>query len=185
LNNETRSTNPYAPPTASVGDVQVEGEAEPAGRGVRFGAYLLDALIAAVFTYVPFFALGGASLFSQAMQAQQADPTDPTAAFAIYSGLPGLGLFIGFIAWIAVTLKFVLANRQTIAKKLLGIKVTRSDGSQIGIGRLFWLRNFVPGIIAVVPFVGILFVLVDALMIFGATRQCLHDRIADSIVVRA
>jgi hypothetical protein len=33
--------------------------------------------------------------------------------------------------------------------------------------------------------VGIVYELIDALMIYGESRQCLHDRIADTIVVKA
>jgi uncharacterized RDD family membrane protein YckC len=33
--------------------------------------------------------------------------------------------------------------------------------------------------------VGYVYPLIDTLMIFGESRQCLHDRIADTIVVKA
>ena len=72
-------------------------------------------------------------------------------------------------------------NGQSIGKKLLGIKVVRSDGSAVSLARLIWLRNVVNWVIHVVPFYG----LVDSLFIFGESRQCLHDKIADTIVVKA
>jgi len=64
---------------------------------------------------------------------------------------------------------------------MLGIKVVRSDGTSIPLGRIFWLRNFLNALISIVPFYG----LIDALFIFGESRQCLHDKLADTIVVRA
>jgi uncharacterized RDD family membrane protein YckC len=51
----------------------------------------------------------------------------------------------------------------------------------VSFSRLFWLRNFVTWIISLVPLFGI----VDSLFIFGESRQCLHDKIADTIVVVA
>ena len=72
-------------------------------------------------------------------------------------------------------------NSQSIAKKLLRIKVVRSDGSPVSLGRYFWLRNVVNMMIGIVPLYGF----VDALFIFGEARQCLHDKIADTIVVNA
>ena len=72
-------------------------------------------------------------------------------------------------------------NGQSIAKKLLGIKVVRTDGSPVSLGRLFLLRNVVNGIISLVPLYGF----VDALFIFGESRQCLHDRIAGTVVLKA
>ena len=38
-------------------------------------------------------------------------------------------------------------------------------------------------VIASVPLVGSLYALVDALLIFRSSRKCLHDTIADTIVV--
>jgi uncharacterized RDD family membrane protein YckC len=45
-------------------------------------------------------------------------------------------------------------NAQTFGKKILKIKVARTDGSRATLGRIFWLRNFVNALIGVVPFVG-------------------------------
>jgi uncharacterized RDD family membrane protein YckC len=84
-----------------------------------------------------------------------------------------------------VTIWLVKRNGQTIGKKLLGIKVVRSNGARASLGRIFWLRNFVNGIPASIPLIGMLYTLVDHLLIFGEPRQCLHDKIADTIVVNA
>jgi len=59
--------------------------------------------------------------------------------------------------------------------------VVRSDGSPVSLGRIFWLRNFVNGLLGIIgPYQ-----LVDWLFIFGESRQCLHDKLADTIVIRA
>jgi len=75
----------------------------------------------------------------------------------------------------------VSRNGQSIAKKMLGIKVVRSNGSPASLGRVFWLRNFVNLLLGIIPLYG----LVDALLIFGEPRQCVHDKIADTIVIKA
>ena len=51
----------------------------------------------------------------------------------------------------------------------------------ITLGRLFWLRNVVNGALAIIPLYG----LIDVLFIFAEQRQCLHDKLADTIVVKA
>jgi uncharacterized RDD family membrane protein YckC len=68
-----------------------------------------------------------------------------------------------------------------MAKKLLNIKVVRSNGEAASVGRIFWLRNIVNGLISIVPLYG----LIDALFIFSESRQCLHDKLADTIVIKA
>jgi uncharacterized RDD family membrane protein YckC len=88
---------------------------------------------------------------------------------------------VGAIAWAWITLLLVSRYGQTMAKRLLEIKVVRSDGSQASLGRIFWLRNVVNRLLGVIP----LYSLVDVLWIFGEKRQCLHDLIADTIVVKA
>ena len=92
---------------------------------------------------------------------------------------------VAFSAWAAITARLVWTNGQTIAKRMVGIKVVRKDGSRASFARIFWLRNVVNSIPNLIPFVSDVYVLVDSVLIFGATRQCLHDRIADTIVVRA
>jgi uncharacterized RDD family membrane protein YckC len=88
---------------------------------------------------------------------------------------------MGFIAWAWITLLLVARYGQTIAKRMLDIKVVRSDGSQASLGRIFWLRNVVNTLLGVIPLCSI----IDPLFIFGERRRCIHDLIADTIVVKA
>ena len=88
---------------------------------------------------------------------------------------------VGFVIWCWFTIRNLVRNGQSIAKKMLAIKVVRRDGSPVSLGRLFWLRNAIVGVLGVIP----LFSIIDALFIFGESRQCIHDKIADTIVVLA
>jgi uncharacterized RDD family membrane protein YckC len=78
----------------------------------------------------------------------------------------------------------VMANGQSIGKRMVGIKVVRTDGSRASFARIFFLRNVVNALPNLLPYVGWLYQLVDPLLIYQDSRQCLHDRIADTIVVR-
>jgi uncharacterized RDD family membrane protein YckC len=166
------TANPYAPPKGAVRDVDSLESQEPADRFVRLAAAILDGIIAAAMIYLPamlvLIVMGGTIDPNQ-----QPDET----AVAIAGGLA----LIGAIVWIWLTILYVARNGQTIAKKMLSIKVVRSDGSKASLGRIWWLRNFVNGLLGIIP----LYSLIDALFIFGEQRQCLHDKIADTIVVRA
>ena len=85
----------------------------------------------------------------------------------------------GDFLWL--TVRQLQATGQSLGKKYCGIKVVRSDGSPVTLGRVVWLRNVVNWLISFVPLYGF----VDVLFIFGESRQCLHDRIADTTVVKA
>jgi len=64
---------------------------------------------------------------------------------------------------------------------MLGIRVVRTDGSPASLGRVIWLRNILNSVLGIVPLYG----LIDSLFIFAESRQCLHDKIADTIVIKA
>lgn len=165
--------NPYAPPRAVVADVVRAPGIVHADRGTRLGAVLLDGLILAGMTAVPMVVV---ILAASAVAGAQPGSGGGT----IMAVAPVLGL-IGVIVWLWLTVKYVKENGQTIAKRVLGIKVIRADGSPASLGRIFWLRNVVNGLLGVIPLYG----LIEVLFIFGDGRQCLHDKIADTIVVRA
>jgi uncharacterized RDD family membrane protein YckC len=168
------TTNPYAPPQAAVKDVrEPDATSEAAGRGTRLVAFILDGIAAAALIYVPLaigVAMNGRPLIVNAR-------FNTLAIIGPGSWLPLLGL----VAWVWLTILFVSRNGQTIGKKLLGIKVVRSDGSKASLGRIFWLRNVVNAVLGFIPLYGI----VDLLLIFGEARQCVHDKIADTIVIKA
>jgi len=86
---------------------------------------------------------------------------------------------------LAIDLTLLARNGQTIGKKLLGIKVVRVDGSPVSLYRVFFLRYVCNTILTLVPFFGSLYSVVDSLMIFSESRRTVHDRIADTIVIKA
>lgn len=172
MNASSQPNNPYAPPTAEVSDATSDVAADPADRGTRFGAAIVDGLIS--------FAVALPLGVSVGLNWQS--PSEWSQALFGVAGLITLALAI---AWIAYTIHLVSKNGQTIGKKLLGIKVVRSDGTKATLGRIFWLRNVVNAIPSMIPFVGYFYSLADHLWIFGDRRQCLHDKIADTIVVKA
>jgi len=164
-------TNPYAPPQAAVHDIADAREAsEAADRGTRLGASILDGLIAGGLVYLPFL-LGMLLVTPLAGNDKGAAITSAAAILALF----------GAVFWAVLTYRYVKANGQTVGKKLLGIKVVRRDGSPASVGRIFWLRNIVNGLLGIIPLYGI----IDVLFIFSESRQCLHDKLADTIVIKA
>jgi uncharacterized RDD family membrane protein YckC len=150
-----------------------EERQELAGRLVRLLASILDGIIAGLMIYAPAAIVMAATgrLFDQ--PGDELDPGLLTVPIAL--------CVIGAIAWAWITILLVARYGQTMGKRLLEIRVVRSDGSQASLGRVFWLRNVVNWLLSVIPLYGI----VDLLFIFGQRRQCIHDLIADTIVVKA
>ena len=173
MNTPSNQANPYAPPQAEVRDTVAQGEAELAGRGERLGAAILDGLIGGVVVGAPLFI--GADF-------------DAISAGGLWNAFSSTGMIlagIGALILIGITAYLVYKNGQTIGKKIVGIKVVRSDFSRASVARIFWLRNFVNGIPGAIPYLGNVYGLVDHLFIFGERRQCVHDKIADTVVIKA
>ena len=165
--------NPYTPPQTAVSDIVASGSMTKADRGTRLGATLLDSVLMSAMIYLPL--VFGGVLHGIAAAGQR--NLNVAALFGVW----GMAAVAGFVVWCVLNLIFVARNGQSVGKKMLGIKVVRSDGSRASLGRIFWLRNVVNGLLALVPFYGF----VDALFIFGEAQQCVHDKLADTIVIKA
>ncbi|HEV8695848.1 MAG TPA: RDD family protein [Lysobacter sp.] len=163
--------NPYAAPSAPLMPdllpLPSTSRPELAGRGQRLLAQILDRLLYLV-CVVPFF-------IAAVMQ------TGPGMG-----GVAGLALLLCVVAALGLfiyNLVLLKDRGQTLGKRWLGIRIVRSDGSDAELGRIFGLRMFLPWLIAAL--IGPLFALPDALCIFGNEKRCLHDLMADTIVVVA
>src|SRR5215469_12630229 len=123
--------NPYAPPAARVQDVaETTGPGSLADRGTRLGAFIIDALILGLVEGpVLWFGIG------RLMNLAAAGGTDfndrLTLLRTFYVGNPGMP-FTGllFLLWAIITIVFVSRYGQSIGKRILGIKVVRTDGSK-------------------------------------------------------
>jgi len=74
---------------------------------------------------------------------------------------------------------------QTPGKWLAGIKIVRRDGSALTWRRWLTHRTLPFELGSLVPMVGGLVPVVDVLFLMGKEKRCLHDIIADTMVVKA
>lgn len=162
--------NRFAPPLAHVEDVAEADTGALAGRGVRLLAVLLDALIA------------GAAFWILSRVTPLSFSPAPGVNLVRFLAVNGL---VGFIIFIVLH-GYLLATRgQTIGKLLLKVRIVRSDGSRASLLRILGLRFLPTTVISLIPLIGGLYAVVDSLLIFRESRRCLHDNIADTIVVKA
>jgi uncharacterized RDD family membrane protein YckC len=171
--------NPFAPPTAVVSDKPLESDLR-ASRGARFGAAFLDGIIAMVIVYGPLLIFGGLSTL-------QAVAATGSSRFAVYGNIAnatGGGIVIAaLVALLVINLYLLHKSGQSIGKKLVGIHITRTDGSKASLARIVFVRDLPFIILGVIPFIQLVAWFVDPLFIFGEGRRCLHDLLADTIVV--
>jgi len=176
---DTVPMNYFAPPNADVDDIAppTDDELVLAARGSRLAAALIDALAPGIF--------GGICGFSAAMvsaqhRGHQLPASLPIAALA-GCAIGGLAL----LAYFVYSAMLVYRGGQTYGKKVMGIRVARTDGERVSFARFIFLRNLPVMILGAIPFVGYIVGLADTLLIFRDSRRCLHDQIADTCVVTA
>jgi uncharacterized RDD family membrane protein YckC len=138
---------------------------EVVGFGKRLGAALIDWIVVAFFSYlvVMLLALAGAlvGMFTPG------GPLAPERLMILLAFLVGLGYFI--YGW--------ARGGATLGKNVLGLKVVRADGSNLGWGKaiLRYIGYIVSGIVLSIGFLWIN---------FDKLRQGWHDKFAGSYVVR-
>lgn len=164
--------NPYAAPVSDGGPSWGMGMEEHgilASRGSRFLGSLLDGLVF-MLALIPMFLIIGIGV-----------------------GVGGAGGDAGVLAGVTTMLCILLivgiqwylisTTGQSIAKRLLGMKIIKTNGEDVNFVSGVVLRVWVPALIGAVPAVGAFFPIIDALFIFGDEQQCLHDKIAGTKVI--
>ena len=94
--------------------------------------------------------------------------------------MPGLGgsLISLIIGWLYSAVMESGEGQATFGKRALGLKVTTTEGQRISFGQATG-RHFGKIISAIIIFIGYL------MMLWDDRKQTLHDKMADTLVVKA
>jgi uncharacterized RDD family membrane protein YckC len=153
---------------------------EPAGRGRRLAAYLLNVLVVFVVPIV-IAALVAPDAFDRPHKVLDPATGKLVAANAQATALFGAVMATGWLIAMLANGILLGLRKQSLGKLLVGIEVRRRDGSRAGFWRLFGLRGalgFAPTFV-----IGVLAPIIDGAFIFRRDRRCVHDMVADTIVV--
>ena len=141
-----------------------------ASRWKRLGGALIDAIVNSVVA-TPILVLAGVLDFEAISEGRQMSLQQSAT-----------GALIG-IAVMLLIHGYLLATRgQTVGKLALGTRIVDASGNVPPFVKLFVLRYAVLAAVYNLPIVGSLVAVVNALMIFGKEKRCLHDLIAGTWV---
>lgn len=173
--------NPYSAPQSEIlaTNPSAGNLASPL---IRFVAVFIDGLILAPINFILV-----RLLLKPDQEAVNAAVARGDVAAAMSAATPPVYMslllsLIGVAILIAINWKF-LPNGQTIGKKLMKIQIQSRDGSLLPVNTLLTKRMLPLYIAGSIPMIGPILVLVDALCIFRAGRNTLHDDFAQSKVV--
>lgn len=88
-----------------------------------------------------------------------------------------------FATAVAVQAVLIVTTGQSVAKRLLGMRIVRDDGSPVGLWSGVILRSWIVKGATLIPYIGQLLGLIDAIFIFRDDHKCLHDDIAGTKVI--
>jgi uncharacterized RDD family membrane protein YckC len=170
----------YRPPEAPLTDAPA-APLELAERGARLGAKCVDGL--AVLGVMLGAGIIGA-IGITVVVALRGSGLDRRFGFPLAALLMGLLAFLAMVGLVIWNCIWLTRYGQTVGKRVMHIRIVRSDGSRAGLGRIFALRYLPLILMGSIPYLGLLITLADYLLIFRESRKCLHDQFADTIVVK-
>lgn len=152
--------NPYTPPVNQVEDPPIQSAVPSshnyASLGERFLGALIDGLIMTPLVLVIGMGFGETLLVA----------------------------VLGMAAYIGIQWTFWASTGQSIGKKVMKTQVVNLDGSQATAKTIAFKRYAIMGLIGNVPVAGMLVSLIGVLLIFRRDRNCLHDDIAKTRVIK-
>lgn len=170
--NLAQVSNPYAAPQADLRIQRAPEDAELASLGERLGAAIIDTIITFIVAVVPIIIFYGGWDEYIAAESQE------SYLFTFVS------TGFGFLMYVIVNGYLLAKNGQSVGKKILDIKIVRTDGRKASFVRLVAVRVLFENALLLIPVVDIWLWLINVLFIFRASRKCLHDTVADTIVIR-
>ena len=163
-------------PGASRGPRPGAGGLRLATRGSRFVASLFDGLVAIG------IAICVGMAFGVGIVASGAEVQD--AAVVALVGILTAVIYFGANAYL------IFKDGQTIGKRMVGIRVVRTNGEQVDGWRYllvrlgpWWLLSWIGEFIPVLGSMFSILWIVNVLLIFRREHNCLHDDMADTRVV--
>ncbi len=162
--------NVYSTPQSQLVDQVDDSEKPLASRWARLGASIIDSIIMMVVLVPVMYLTGG---FDGIMEGRQ-----PGFVYSF-----GIGI-LSFIVFFAINYRFLVANGQTIGKKVLEIKIVDLNGNVPAFQPQLLIRYAVYLLSGQIPVVGQIFSIVNVLFIFGKEKRCIHDLAAKTKVVQ-
>ena len=166
--------NPYS-------SYQSQGDAPPffassevlANRSTRFVAAIIDGFILGIPLGIVGLILGVIMVNMGISQGIVANLI--LSAFSLVLG-------VGFFA--LINGKLLSEQGQTWGKKIMDIRIVKNDGSRASFQDILLKRYLPIWVLGLIPVIGGLLSIVNAVLIFRENRKCLHDDIAGTKVIK-
>ena len=180
------SENPYTTPQTSPEMARYDGTqpiVELASRWARLGASLIDTIIMIVIFLPLLFTLFALGIFPGLADTgdflTNIEQSSESLIGSVVTAVLGASVYLLLNGYL------LLKSGQSIGKKALSIQIVDAETRQLlPASRVIGLRYLVTSLVAQIPMIGQLLSVIDVMFIFGQEKRCVHDLIANSIVIK-
>ena len=179
--------NPYTPPVNQVEDPPIQSAVPSSHNYATLGARFLGRLIDVLIMIPLGLVIGsGYALVSppKFIAVEKASDLFSMGATGYGYGEALLLVVLSMAAYIGIQWTFWASTGQSIGKKVMKTQVVNLDGSQASAKTIALKRYAIMSLIGNVPVAGGLVSLIGVLLIFRRDRNCLHDDIAKTRVIK-
>ena len=179
--------SPYTPPVNQVEDPPIQSAVSSSHNYASLGARFLGKLIDVLIMIPLLLVIGvGYALVSppKVIAVEKTSDLFSMGATGYGYGETLLLAVLGIAAYIGIQWTFWASTGQSIGKKVMKTQVVNLDGSQASAKTIALKRYAIMSLIGNVPVAGGLVSLIGVLLIFRRDRNCLHDDIAKTRVVK-
>lgn len=172
---EPEAGTPPPLPVVEAAPARLAEDLNLASRIQRFTAWLIDSL-----SLVPVIMLGVQALGDKKIETMEQLMNEVQAHPEPFQPAAWTFLLITLVNVVMLTLR-----GQSIGKWITGIRIVMfQSGARAGFVRAVLLRSFVMSVLGSISYIGTGLQFFDIACIFRADHRCLHDLIADTMVVR-
>ena len=178
--------NPYAAPAPDLADApsdpSIPGPHNHASLGERLLGKIIDTLV--ILPVIFLIGLVFAIIFTKALS-ENPNTLQKLSGNSGFEIFPSIVMPLAImVIYMAIQWTFWKATGQSIGKKVMKTRIVNLDGSQANVRTIAFKRYGPIAILSMIPVVGGLIGLVDALLVFRGERNCLHDDIAGTRVIK-
>lgn len=130
----------------------------------KFFSYILDGILLSIVTTALGLPLG-------------INPFDPASQLAVDPNVLLIKSLADFVLGVIYYVAFLGVTGSTLAMKILGLHIVRTDGSKVGVLRVLG-RYFASILSSLILFIGFI------MAFFDDQKRTLHDRICDTLIIR-
>lgn len=151
-----------------------------ASRWARLFASIIDSILVMIIMFISIVCI---LYFTEGIEVIKETIKEPSTFYTNFNYMIGLMILLDLFIFSLLNVKLLIKNGQTIGKKIFKIKIVDLDNilpNKLSLSKRYTIYLFIQHI----PIIGSILHIINLLFIFGKEKRCIHDRIANTKVIK-